>query len=381
MTAYLDNAATTRLDPLAREAMEPAFREAFGNPSSLHAAGRAARKIVEDARERIASGLGADPREIVFTSCATEANNLAILGACEALRSRGDHVVTSAVEHPSVLETFARLERSGCRVTRVPVDGTGRVDSAAVAAAVTDRTILISIMTANNEVGTLQPVREIARAKGRAFFHTDAAQALGKIPLSTEGVDLLTFSAHKIHGPKGIGGLYVRRGTPLTPQLVGGGQEFERRAGTENVALIAGMGCAVDRAVRGLEANARRMEAHRERLRKGLSRLPDVSLHGHPTERLPSLLNVAFDGVDGEAVILALDVEGVWVSTGSACASLSLEPSPVLRAMGVPPDRIRGSLRLSVAADTAEEEIDLALERIPRVVERLRKISPVYRTP
>lgn len=366
MTAYLDNAATTRLDPEVRAAMEPALGAVFGNPSSLHSAGRAARKLVEDARERVAASLGCDPREIVFTSCATEANNLAILGAPEG------EVVTTAVEHPSVLEACARRGR----VRSVGVDETGRVSAGAVSAAVTAKTALVSVMAANNEVGTVQPVGEIA--KGRALLHVDAAQALGKIPVPLEGVDLLTFSAHKIHGPKGIGGLFVRRGTPLRAQIVGGGQEFERRAGTENVALILGLAKAVELAVRNRERNARRMEELRGRLR-ALERLPDVRVHGHPTHRLPGLLNLAFEGVDGEALILALDAEGVCVSTGSACASLSLEPSPVLRAMGVPPAIARGSVRFSVAADTSDEEVALALEKVPKVVERLRRISPAYR--
>lgn len=379
MIAYLDNAATTRLHPEVHAAMEPALRDFFGNPSSIHAAGRAARRIVEDARERIAACLGCDPGEVVFTSCATEANNLALFGACDALRARGDHVVTSAVEHPSVLEACARLEARGFRVTRVPVDADGRIEAGAVGAALTERTVLVSVMAANNEVGTVQPIAGIARAKGHALLHTDAAQAMGKIPVGPEGVDLLTFSAHKIHGPKGIGGLFVRKGTPLFAQIVGGGQEFERRAGTENVALIAGFACALDRALRGREKNAARMEALRARLKTGLAALPDARENGHPSERLPSILNVSFEGVEGEAAVLALDAEGVCVSTGSACASMSLEPSPVLRAMGLSAETVRASVRFSVAADTGDEEIALAIEKVPKVVERLRRISPVYR--
>lgn len=351
-TAYLDHAATTRLDPEVRAAMEPAFGPLFGNPSSLHAAGRAARKAIEDARERIADRLGADPKEILFTSCATESNNLALHG-------RND-VAISAVEHPSVTEA-AR----GAKI--IPVDGTGRIREIPAAP-------FVSVMLANNEVGTVQPIAEIAKAK-RGLLHVDAAQALGKIPLSLEGIDLLTFSAHKIHGPKGIGGLFVRKGTPLSPILSGGGQEFEKRAGTENVALILGLARAVELC---RPENAARMEAHRARLWAGLSKLPDVHLNGHPSERLPSILNVSFDGVDGEAVILALDAEGVYVSTGSACASLSMEVSPVLRAMGLSPERARAAIRFSISWDTRDEEIDLALEKVPKVIERLRAISANY---
>ncbi len=377
MIAYLDNAATTRMSAEVRSAIDIGLRENFGNPSSLHAAGRAARKAVEDARERIAAALGADPKEILFTSGATESDNLALFGVCEALRERGNHIVTSTVEHPAVLEACHALERRGFAVTRVPVDGRGCVDPAAVEKAVTPRTVLISIMWANNEVGTVQPIAEIARSK-RALLHSDTAQGLGKVPVHLEGIDLLTFSGHKIHGPKGIGGLFVRKGTPLTPLLVGGGQEFEKRAGTENVPCIAGFACAVEGAVRRQQENAVRMESLRERLRRGLERIPDAHENGHPSKRLPGILNVSFEGVDGEAVVLALDAEGICVSTGSACASLGSEPSHVLRAMGVSPDRIRASIRFSVASDTTDPEVDHAVEKVPRIVERLRRISPVY---
>lgn len=377
MIAYLDNAATTRMSADVRFAVDTALRGTFGNPSSLHSAGRAARRSVEDARERIAAALGADPKEILFTSGATESDNLALFGVCEALRGRGNHVVTSAVEHPAVLEACRALERRGFAVTRVAVDGQGRVDPAAVEEAVTPRTILISIMWVNNEVGTVQPIAEIARRK-RALLHTDAAQAVGKTPVPLNGIDLLTFSGHKIHGPKGIGGLFVRKGTPLEPFLVGGGQEFEKRAGTENVPWIAGLACALEGAVRRRPEDTARMESLRERLHRGLERIPDVYENGHPTERAPGILNVSFEGVDGEAVVLALDAEGICVSTGSACASLGSEPSHVLRAMGLSPDRIRASVRFSVASDTIDEEIELAERIVPGVIERLRRISPAY---
>ena len=372
---YLDSAASTRLHPEAGTAMAACFSEAWGNPSSPHAAGRLARKRVEDARDAVAAGLGADPKEVVFTSGATESNNQAIAGVAEALRARGDHVVTSAIEHPCVLESCARLERRGFRVTRIPVGRDGRIDPQEVARAVTPRTILVSIQWANHEVGTVQPIREIREAARGAVFHVDAAQAVGKVPVDLGSCDLLTFSGHKVHGPSGTGGLWVRRGTPLAPLLVGGGQEFERRAGTENVAGIVGLAAAVTIALRDLEPNARRMES----LRARLLGLPGSRVNGHPGHRTPHLLNATFEGVDGEAAIVALDAEGVCVSSGSACASLSREPSPVLRAMGLSIEEARSSLRFSVSALSTEAEIDRALEIVPRVLGRLRKTPAVSR--
>jgi cysteine desulfurase len=373
---YLDNAATTRLRPEVRAAMEPFLDRDYGNASSLHAAGRRARRALEDARERVAARLGGDPKEIVFTSGATESNALAIAGAAEALRSRGDHLVTSAIEHPSVLETFARLERQGWRVTRVPVNGEGLVDPAAVSGAVTPRTVLVSVMTVNNEVGSLQPIAAIRKAAPSVVFHTDAAQAIAKVPVDLRDVDLLTWSAHKLHGPKGVGGLWIRRGTPLAAQSVGGGQEFDRRAGTENVAGIAGLAAALTRA--SLEEMGR-VERLREKLRAGLEGLGGVRVWGPAERRAPHVLNVSVEGVDSEAAILALDAAGVCVSSGSACASMSLKPSHVLQAMGVPAELSKGSIRLSLSALTTEEEIDGALSIVPGVLSRLRKISPVAR--
>ena len=367
---YLDNAATTRIRPEVRAAMEPFLDLDFGNPSSLHAAGRKARRALEDARETIADRLGGDPKEFVFTSGATESNTLAIVGVAEAHRSRGDHLITTTIEHPSVLETFARLERQGFKVTRIPVDAEGLVDPARIAAAVTPMTVLISVMAVNNEVGTQQPIASIRKAAPGVVLHTDAAQAVGKVPVSVRDADLVTFSAHKIHGPKGAGGLWIRKGTPLSPQFVGGGQEFERRAGTENVAGAVGLATAVRLAVPG------RIEQLRERLREGL---PAARVAGSPDRRAPHLLNVSFEGVDGEAVILALDAAGVCVSSGSACASGSTKPSHVLIAMGLPPDAVKSSVRFSLSEMTTDEEIDGALRAVTRVVDRLRKISTVTR--
>ncbi len=376
---YLDNASSTRILPEVRSAMQPFLEETYGNPSSPHAAGRAARKALEDARERVARTLGAAPREIVFSSGATESNALAILGAAEALREKGDHVVTTEVEHPSVLESFARLERRGFRVTRVPVDGRGLVDPARVAAAVSPRTVLVSVQWVNNETGAVQPIAEIRAALGRVLLHSDAAQAAGKVPLDVPGVDLLTLSAHKIHGPKGTGALRVRKGTPLSPQLSGGGQEFERRAGTENVAGAVGLSEALAVAVRDLGPNGARMERLRAKLLGGLSALGGLRVHGPEERRAPHLLNVSFDGVEGEALVLALDAEGVCVSSGSACASLAAEPSHVLRAMGLAPEEVRGALRFSVSALSRDEEVDAAAAAAARALARLRKLPAVWR--
>jgi len=376
---YLDNAASTKIHPEVLAAMGSCLEAESGNPSSLHAAGRRARKAVEDARETVAACLGADPKEIVFTSGATESNNLAIAGAAEALHGRGDHVVTSAIEHPCVLESCARLERRGFRVTRVPADRQGIVDPAELARALTPSTILVSLMSVNNEVGTVQPLREIREACRGILLHTDAAQAAGKVPLDLRSCDLMTLSAHKIHGPKGVGILRVRKGAPLAPLLVGGGQEFERRAGTENVAGIVGGAAALKIACRDLEANAKRMEALRDRLEESLGRIPGTRVNGRRERRAPHLLNVSFEGVDGEAAILALDAEGLCVSSGSACASLSREPSPVLRSMGLSVEEARGSLRFSVSALTTAEEIGAALKIVPRVISRLRRIPRVAR--
>jgi cysteine desulfurase len=376
---YLDGASTTPLLPAVRAAMEPFLAGEFGNPSSPHALGRRARKALEDARERAAAALGASPKELVFTSGATESNALAIRGALEALRAKGDHAVTTEVEHPSVLETFARLEREGFRVGRAGVDGGGRVDPARLAALLTARTVLVSVQAVNNETGTIQPIPEIRRAIGRAVLHCDAAQALGKAALDLSGVELLTVSAHKIHGPKGIGVLVARRGTPLAPQLLGGGQEFERRAGTENVAGAVGLAAALEIAVRDLAANAARMERFRGRFRDGLARAGGLREHGPSEGRTPHLLNVSFEGVDAEPLVLALDAEGVCVSSGSACASLAAEPSHVLRAMGLPSEALRGAVRFGLTALTTEAELERAAEIAVGAVARLRRSPAVAR--
>lgn len=360
---YLDHAASTPARPEARAAMEPWLGEP-GNPSSLHAAGRRARRAVEDARERVAALLEADPKEIVFTSGATEANALAILGAAEARRDRGDHVVTTTVEHASVLEAVAILETRGFRVTRAAPED--------VAAAVTPRTVLVSAMAVNNETGAILPLDAIRRAlPAGAVLHSDGAQAAGRVPDAGGALaDLLTLSAHKIGGPKGVGALRAR--APLVPQLKGGGQEFGRRGGTENVAGIVGLAAALDLACATLEADAARQASRRDRLEAGLLAL-GAARNGPPGPRAPHLLNVSFEGIDGEAAVLALDAEGVCVSSGSACASGGTEPSHVLLALGLPRARAKGGIRFSLGPSTTDAEIDAALAAARRAVERLRK--------
>jgi cysteine desulfurase len=325
---------------------------------------------VEDARERVAALLRSDPREIVFTSGATEANALALLGAAEALRDRGDHLVSTAVEHPCVLETCARLERRGFRVSRVAPAPDGVVRAEAVAAALTPRTVLVSVMAVNNETGALQPLAEIRRAlPPQVLLHTDAAQAVGKIPFDPAPADYAAFSAHKAHGPKGVGGLRIRKGAPLVPQLAGGGQEFERRAGTENVAGIVGLAEALARAA---EEDLASVAALRDRLEAGLLALPGAARNGPSAERAPHIANVSFEGVDGEAAVLALDAEGVAVSSGSACASGGTEPSHVLLAMGLGKARAKGGIRFSLSPFTTAGEVEAALAAVRRVVERVR---------
>jgi cysteine desulfurase len=382
MAIYLDHAATTPLHPDVLDAMLPYLREHHGNPSSIHASGRRARQGIDEARERIAAVLGAKPREVVFTSGGTEADNLAVKGIAWAGSARGRHIVTSAVEHKAVLNACAMLERSGFEITYLPVDRYARVDPDDVAAAITQRTVLVSVMAANNEVGTIQPVGEIGavcRAAGVAF-HTDAVQCAPFAPPDANAwqATAVTLSAHKAYGPKGIGALYVRQGTPMVPQQQGGSQERQRRAGTEDVPSIVGFGAAMarihaDAAARAAE-NARQA-GHRDRLIAGATSIQGVQLTGHPVERLPNSASFVIDGVEGGDVVAALDLEGVEASTGSACTTGSVDPSHVLVAMGIPADVAAGSLRLTVGEATTSPEIDRALEALETVVTRLRAAS------
>lgn len=376
---YLDHHATTPVDPEVVQAMAPYLGEVFGNPSSVtHEQGRRARDAVERAREDVARLIGADPAEIVFTSCATESNNLAIKGTAWALRDRGDHVVTSAVEHKSVLESCRWLEGEGFRVTVVPVDAEGRIDPRSVADALEDRTILVSVMHANSEVGTIQPigaVAEVCRARG-VRLHTDATQSLGKIPVDVSelGCGLLSLSAHKVYGPKGVGALYVRRRQRLVALLSGGGQEKDRRSGTHNVPGIVGLGVACRLAGERLMDDAARILALRERLRHGLlSRVSGAAVNGPLEGRLPGNLNVSFEDLDGQALIESL--RSVSVSSGSACAAGSTEPSYVLIAMGATRERAYGSVRFGVGRRNTEAEIDWAVAEVTRAAARLRSLS------
>jgi cysteine desulfurase len=382
MAIYLDHAATTPLRPEVLEAMLPYLTEHFGNPSSLHAAGRRARQGLDEARETVSGVLGAKPREIVFTSGASENTSLAINGIAWAASARGRHLVTTAIEHRAVLNTCAVLARHGFEVTYLPVDRYGQVDPALVANAIGPHTTLVAIGYANNEVGTVQPMAEIGAIcrERKVAFYADATQAAASLPLDVDAlqVDLLGIAAHKIEGPKGVGALFVRQGTNLIPQQQGGSQERQRRAGTENVAGAVGLGEAL-RLARGdaarLATENERQRGLRQRLTRRLEAIPDGELTGHPEARLPNSVSWAFRGVEGGDLVAALDLEGVAASTGSACTSGSAEPSHVLAAMGVPPDLIRGSLRLSMGRTTTAAEVDRAADLVAACVARVREAA------
>ncbi|MCS7253582.1 MAG: cysteine desulfurase NifS [Armatimonadota bacterium] len=379
---YLDYNATTPLDERVLEAMMPYLKEQYGNPSSIYRFAQNARKAVEDARAKVATLLNASEREIVFTGGGTEANNYAIKGFAFANRHKGNHIITSQIEHHAVLNVCKYLEeRHGFEVTYVPVDSYGVVDVDAVREAIRDDTILITIMHANNETGVLQPVEEIAKlAKERGIcFHTDAIQVAGKMRVDVQalGVDLLSISAHKFYGPKGVGALFIRKGVRIDPLIHGGHQEMGKRAGTENVAGIVGLAEAFALAHEGMEEEWEREKRLRDKLERGiLERIPDVIVNGHPEKRLANTLNIVVKYVEGEAMLLSMDVEGICASSGSACTSGSLEPSHVLTAMGIPHELAHGSLRFSLGRFTTEEDIDYVLDVLPKVVERLREISP-----
>jgi cysteine desulfurase len=378
---YFDHAATTPVDRRVLEAMLPFFSERYGNPSELHLLGREARAAVEAARAQVAAGLGAGEKEIIFTAGGTESDNLALFGSLS--RFRPGHLIVSAIEHPAVMEAARALNRQGWDVDFVPVDGDGVVDPEAYEQAFRDDTRLVSIMYANNVVGTVQPIAalaRIAREKG-ALFHTDAVQAVGALPIDVDelGVDLLSLSGHKLYGPKGVGALYVRRGTRLQPVLHGGGHERRLRSGTENVPGIVGLGAAMTLAVEQLPEARPRIEGLRDRLAAGVvERIPEVTLLGHPTQRLPG--NVAFSVryVEGESMLLQLDAKGFMVSSGSACASGALEPSHVVLALGLGAEEAHGSMRISLGRGNTGEETDAFLEAFPPIVDKLRQMSPLY---
>jgi cysteine desulfurase len=380
---YMDNHATTRTDPRVVDAMLPYFSEHFGNAASVHGFGQRALEGVDQARAQIASLINAEPKEIVFTSGATESNNLAIKGVAAMYRRQGNHIVTTQIEHRAVLDPCRRLEREGFRVTFLPVDRFGQVAPEQIADAITPETILVSVMTANNEVGTLQPIADIGAIcrQRKVLFHTDATQAVGKIPVDVESlqVDLLSLSAHKMYGPKGTGALYVRRRVRLEPILDGGGHERGMRSGTLAVPNIVGFGAACELAAREMDEEAERCRQMRERLQDGLlENLEDCTLNGHPDpeQRLPGNLNLSFAHVQGEALLMAL--KNVAVSSGSACTSASVEPSNVLRAMGVPDELAHSSIRFGLGRFNTMAEIEYVIDEVTRVVQRLRAINPIH---
>ena len=378
---YLDNNATTPLLPEVFEGMRPHFVEKFGNASSIHQQGQQARGAIEHARESVAELLSCRPAEVVFTSGGTEGDNLALFG----LLKPGDHVITSAIEHHAVLNSCSRLEQMGCLLSYLRVDGRSQVDPEDVRRAIRPETKLVSIMMANNETGVLQAVNEIGKiaAEQDIYFHTDAVQAAGKVRIDVQeiGCDLLTISAHKIHGPQGVGALFVRKGTLLQPLFYGGRHERSRRAGTENLAGIVGLGKAAEIARGGFaDGSVARLAEYRDRLEQTiLAKIDQVAVNGGGATRVPNTTNLSFDCIEGEAMVIALDLKGLAVSTGAACSSGAIEPSHVLTAMGLSADRARGSIRFSLGKQTTEDDVEFALGLVPEVVARLREISPVYK--
>ncbi|MCX9014796.1 MAG: cysteine desulfurase NifS [Candidatus Methanoperedens sp.] len=379
---YLDHSSTTQVKPEVAEAMYPYFSGKYGNPSSLYAIGREAKKAMEEARQKVADLIGAKKEEIFFTGSGTESDNLAIKGIAYKNRGKGAHIITSSIEHHAVLNTCKYLEKQGFDVTYIPVSREGLVNPDDVEKAVTDKTILISIMHANNEIGTLQPIREIGKLakKNKIPFHTDAVQTAGKIPVNVDelNADLLSLSAHKIYGPKGVGALYIRKGTILEPMLHGGGHERNIRPGTENVPGIVGFGKAAELAREHLPEEEKLAEL-RDSLIRGILEIEDSYLNGHPKERLPNNANFRFSFIEGESMVLTLDMNGIAASTGSACSSTSLEPSHVLMALGLKPEEAHGSLRLTLGTGNTQEDVDYVVSVLPGIVGKLRMMSPLAR--
>lgn len=381
---YLDHGATTPLHPQVLEAMLPYYGPIFGNPSSIHSFGREARRALDESREKTAQALGAAPQEIIFTSGGTESDNLAIQGVAEALAKKGRHIITSAVEHHAVLDTFKALSKKGCNVTLLPVDSYGMVNPDDLRQALQDDTILVSIMTANNEIGTVQPIEELARIcrERNVYFHTDAVQAIGNIPINLQElpVSLLSLSAHKFYGPKGVGALFVRRGTRLGKLVFGGGQERKQRPGTENLPGIVGLAKAIEMAVHDIPAKSASMAALRDRLIASImEEIEEVRLNGHPVQRLPGNVNISINYVEGEGLLLDLDLKGIAASSGSACTSGSLEASHVLLACGLEHQTAHGSLRLTLGHGNTQEEMDYTVATLKQSVARLRGMSLLYK--
>ena len=382
-TIYMDHSATTYVKPEVLEAMIPYFTEHFGNPSSIYGIARYTKKAIDTARVQTAKAVGADPDEIYFTSGGSESDNWAIKGVALANRKRGNHIITTQIEHHAVFHTCQFLEKEGFTVTYLPVDQYGLVNPVDLEKAITDKTILISIMYANNEIGTIEPIAELgAIAKNhKVYFHTDAVQAIGNIPIDVKAlnIDLLSLSAHKFYGPKGVGSLYIKKGVRIENLIHGGGQERRRRAGTENIAGIVGLGKAIELATADIPGHNKRIKSMRDRLIKGvLETIPNSHLNGHPEKRLPGNFNVSFEFIEGESMLLWLDDEGICGSTGSACTSGSLEPSHVLLATGLPVEISHGSLRLTLGDANTEGDVDFVLGVLPKVVKKLRDISPLY---
>ena len=381
---YLDHNATTPVHPEVLEAMMPFFKDRFGNASSIHWAGREVRRYLDDAREQVAALINAQAGELIFTGCGTESDNMAIKGVALAHQDKGRHIITTQVEHHAVLHTCMFLEKMGYEVTYLPVDSDGLIDLEELRSSIKDGTILITIMFANNETGVIFPVQEIgeiAREKG-VVFHTDAIQAVGKVPVDLKRlpVDILSLSGHKLYAPKGIGAQFIRPGTKLAPLIHGGSQERNRRAGTENIPYMIGLGKASEIARRDVDKHYVHLLSLRDRLQQEILRsVPEVKLNGHPTQRLPNTLNLSFLYIEGESLLLNLDLEGIAVSSGSACTSGSLEPSHVLMAMGIKHEIAQGAVRFSLGWGNTAEDVDYVIEVIPGIVKRLRDISPLYR--
>jgi cysteine desulfurase len=381
MRIYFDHNATTPVDPAVLETVARVMAEEFGNASSVHHFGQRAKAILDDARSSVAALIGAEPSEIVFTSGGTESDNFALRGVAEALEPTGRrHLIASSIEHEAVLTTFKALARRGWRTTLLPVGTTGIIDPLALTDALADDTAIVSVMHANNEIGTIQPIAElaaIAHARG-ALFHTDAVQSVGKIPVDVRslGVDLLSLSAHKFNGPKGIGALWIKRGARVTAILTGGKHERNRRAGTENVPAIAGLGVAARRAIEKMHSERVRVSALRDRLEASiLSHVPGTAINGAREPRVPNTTNISFEAIEAESLLIALDLEGVAVSTGSACSSGTLEPSHVLRAMGLPSPRTQNSIRLSLGTGNTDADVDFVISRLPAIVDKLRSLT------
>jgi cysteine desulfurase len=383
---YMDHAATTAVHPRVLEAMLPYFSQTYGNPSSIYYIAQEARKAVDEARASVSNVLGCKPGEVIFTSGGTESDNTALKGAAFALQKEGNHIITSAIEHHAVLHTCHYLEEFGFKVTYLPVDRFGLVSADDLEKAITDKTILVSIMLANNEIGTIEPVAEFARlvkdkAKQRKIvFHTDAVQGAGALDIDVNklGVDMLSLSAHKFQGPKGVGVLFIRKGTPFMPQQTGGAQENNRRAGTENVSGIVGTSVALKMVADNRESNSRYCQGLRDHLREGImSRIGEVRLNGHPAQRLPNNLSLSFQYVEGESILLHLDLLGIAASSGSACTTGSNDPSHVLVATRLPEELAHGSLRFTVGIDNTEEDVDYVLSVLPGIVQKLREMSPL----